>query len=112
MAAYRFRTTNASGRAGIVEFQVNSEEEVELVRSFMLRLAPEMAAACLRANLPASDCAERTIFWAMHLVARYRAFEDEALRAIETQNAAETRQQAADPETYPSGKPGETNSIA
>jgi hypothetical protein len=90
MATYRFRVSKAFGRVGIVEFQVDSAQEVELVKSFMLKLAPEIARFGLRADLSPADCAERALYWAMNMTAQYTTFQREALRAIETQNPSET----------------------
>lgn len=92
MASYQFRTTSSFGRSGIVELQVNSVEEVELVKTFMVRLAPEIARASLRTDMPPADCAEQALFWAMHLTAKYSQFQREALRSIETQNTPQKEQ--------------------
>jgi hypothetical protein len=86
MATYKFRVTRPFARAGIVYFTLDSKEEVELVKAFMLRLAPEIARSGLRSDLSPADCAERTLYWAMNLTSRYSAFAHEALKAIAEEN--------------------------
>lgn len=93
MATYRFRTTKAFGRDGITHFAVDSAEEVEVVKAFMLRIAPEIARNSARTDTSAEDNAEMTLYWAMNLTAKYTAFAHEALRSIEKENPAQEPQQ-------------------
>jgi hypothetical protein len=94
---YKFRVTRPFARAGIVDFTLDSKEEVELVKSFMLRLAPEIARTALRSDLSPDDCAERTLYWAMHLTSRYTAFAHEALKALKAENPVAPQEQQTPP---------------
>lgn len=68
---------------GIYEFKVESVEEVQLVKEFMLRIAPEIVHTGMRSDSPPAECAKRTLYWSMHLVSAYKAFSHEALKTLE-----------------------------
>ena len=87
MASYRFQVAAPFGRTRMIDLPVNAEEEVELVRAFMLRLAPEMARTSLRSDISADDNAQHTLYWAMQLTAKFTAFKREALKAIKNKDS-------------------------
>jgi hypothetical protein len=93
MAAYKFRVAAPFGRTSVVELPVSSEEEVELVQAFMLRIAPEMARTSLRSDTSVEQNAEHTLYWAMFLASKFAAFKNEALKAITPQDGTQKRQQ-------------------
>lgn len=95
MATVKFRVAAPFSRLSLTEFQVNSVEEVELVKAFMLRIAPEIARSSLRTDTSGENNAEIALFWAMHLTSKFSQFRHEALKAIETENAAPAPEQEA-----------------
>lgn len=67
---------------------MDSSEQAELVKAFMLRIAPELTRKALRDSTGADVCAEQALYYAMQFAAKYSAFADEALRTVEAENPA------------------------
>jgi hypothetical protein len=72
-------------------------DQVQLIREFMLRIAPGITKHNLTSieDYAASDNAKMCLEWSMYLAGAFATFSDEALKAIKTQDAATASEQTA-----------------
>lgn len=69
---YRFEVPAAFGKIAVEEIEV---EDAELIKQFMVQIAPVVTAQSLQTDLAPKDSAQRTVLWAMHLAAQYETLK-------------------------------------
>ena len=79
---YSFTTTGAFGKVATEEITVNNLGQIQLIKEFMLAIAPGITESSLRMDRDPKQNAEVAMRWAMHLSATYEAFRQIAEKEL------------------------------